>query len=166
MNKTHSRIDSPIGTLLLVVAGGAVAGLYMTGHRPAPGPQLLGTEVPDAMPAARQQLAEYFNGGRTEFDLPLAARGTGFQELVWAELRKIPYGQTRSYAWIAEQIANPGAVRAVGSANARNPISIIVPCHRVVAANGDLTGYAGGIDRKRFLLQLEGALGGQDRLFG
>ncbi|GAB5442362.1 MAG: methylated-DNA--[protein]-cysteine S-methyltransferase [Fuerstiella sp.] len=105
--------------------------------------------------AVRQQLDEYFTGRRTQFDLPLAADGTEFQKQVWAALRTIPNGETRTYGQIATQIGNSSAARAVGMANGLNPISIVVPCHRVVGSNGKLTGFGGGIERKRFLLELE-----------
>ena len=105
--------------------------------------------------AARRQLGEYFAGERTDFDLPLAARGTAFQRKVWDALRRIEYGTTRSYGQIADEIGAPGAARAVGAANHDNPLAIVVPCHRVVGANGSLVGYAGGLDQKRALLELE-----------
>jgi methylated-DNA-[protein]-cysteine S-methyltransferase len=105
--------------------------------------------------AAAAQLEEYFAGARTEFDLDLELEGTPFQRQVWAALRTIPYGETRSYGEIAEQIGKPGAFRAVGLANGRNPIGIIVPCHRVIGASGSLAGYGGGLDRKQLLLELE-----------
>jgi methylated-DNA-[protein]-cysteine S-methyltransferase len=108
-------------------------------------------------PYARQ-LEEYFAGRRRGFDLPLDLRGTGFQKRCWQELLKIPYGETRSYADIARAIGNPLAVRAVGLANGQNPIAIIVPCHRVIGSDGSLTGYGGGLETKRWLLELEGAL--------
>jgi len=104
---------------------------------------------------AEQQLASYFAGDAAGFDLPLAPRGTAFQQQVWAALQTIPHGETRSYASIAKQIGNPSAIRAVGAANGANPIAIIIPCHRVIASDGTLHGYAGGLDRKRFLLDLE-----------
>ena len=104
---------------------------------------------------AEQQLHEYFAGDREEFDLPLDFTGTEFQRNVWQALLTIPFGETRSYAQIAEQIGNPGAVRAVGAANGRNPISIIAPCHRVIGSNGKLTGFAGGMEAKAFLLKME-----------
>jgi methylated-DNA-[protein]-cysteine S-methyltransferase len=109
---------------------------------------------------ARAQLAAYFAGERTAFDLPLAMRGTAFNLRVWAELRGIPYGETASYADVARRLGSPGAARAVGAANARNPIPIIVPCHRVVGADGSLTGFGGGIERKRWLLAHEARVGG------
>lgn len=152
---TWSTVDSPIGELTVVAEDGALVGLYMTGHRPAPDPESFGERVDDALPAATAQLAEYFAGERTAFDLPLAPRGTAFQQAVWAALRDIPYGETRSYGELAAALGRPGASRAVGLANGRNPISIVVPCHRVVGAGGKLTGYAGGMERKSWLLALE-----------
>lgn len=106
--------------------------------------------------AAQAQLGEYFAGTRTQFDLPLDFRGTDFQKRVWAALLDIPFGQTRSYVDIARLIGSPSACRAVGAANGRNPISIIAPCHRVIGTNGTLTGFAGGLEAKQFLLELEG----------
>lgn len=107
---------------------------------------------------AKAQLSEYFAGTRQEFTLPLSPKGTPFQQKVWAALQTIPYGQTRSYGEIARQIGSPKAARAVGMANHHNPIAILIPCHRVVGQNGALTGYAGGLERKKALLQLEGCL--------
>lgn len=152
---TWSTVDSPIGELTVVAEDGALVGLYMTGHRPTPDPESFGERVDDALPAATAQLAEYFAGERTAFDLPLAPRGTAFQQAVWAALRDIPYGETRSYGELAAALGRPGASRAVGLANGHNPISIVVPCHRVVGAGGKLTGYAGGMERKSWLLALE-----------
>src|SRR5690606_26543840 len=106
---------------------------------------------------AARQLREYFEGARTTFDLPLAAHGSEFQRRVWATLMEIPAGETRSYGWVAERIGRPSASRAVGAANGQNPIVIVVPCHRVVGANGTLTGYGGGLQRKRWLLEHETA---------
>jgi len=115
--------------------------------------------VPDAthpiLKAARVQLEEYFAGERTEFDLPLDLRGTEFQQSAWKALASIPYGETASYSEQAERIGRPRAVRAIGAANGRNPVSIVLPCHRVVGASGDLTGFAGGIETKRDLLAFE-----------
>lgn len=152
---SYSIIDSPIGALTVVEQDGALIGLYMTGHRPAPHPETFGEHVDDALPEVTRQLGQYFAGTRTTFDLPLAPVGTDFQERVWAALRDIPYGETRSYGELATAIGRPGAARAVGLANGRNPISIVVPCHRVVGASGRLTGYAGGMERKSYLLSLE-----------
>lgn len=156
---TYSVIDSPIGPLIIVERDGALAAIYMDSHKPAPDPATFGERVDDALPAATAQLAEYFAGERRIFDLPLAPRGTDFQLRVWAALREIPFGETRSYGQLAAALGQPGASRAVGLANGRNPISIVVPCHRVVGADGTLTGYAGGPDRKRFLLDLERGTG-------
>ena len=115
----------------------------------------LGERVDDAHPEATRQLQEYFDGERRQFSLPLAPRGTEFQRRVWAALAEIPYGETRSYGELATALGRPGASRAVGMANGRNPISIVVPCHRVVGANGSITGYAGGVERKVYLLDFE-----------
>ncbi|MCZ4371732.1 methylated-DNA--[protein]-cysteine S-methyltransferase [Vibrio diazotrophicus] len=120
-------------------------------------PQDLGAYSDDhaILNQAKIQLEEYFSGRRTQFDLPLAAKGTDFQQSVWQALCKIPYGETWSYQQLADEIGNPKAVRAVGLANGKNPISVIVPCHRVIGKNGKLTGYAGGVETKEKLLQLE-----------
>ncbi|HEX6367435.1 MAG TPA: methylated-DNA--[protein]-cysteine S-methyltransferase [Longimicrobium sp.] len=152
----YSAVESPIGLLLLTSDGEAITGLYMENHRAGPGiaPHWVRADEPFA--AARAQLAAYFAGERTAFDLPLRAPGgTPFQRRVWDALQEIPFGETVSYSDLARSIGRPRAVRATGSANARNPISIFVPCHRVVGAGGALTGYGGGIDRKRALLELE-----------
>jgi methylated-DNA-[protein]-cysteine S-methyltransferase len=153
--RTHLVTDSSIGPLTLVHADGVLAGLYMHGHRPAPRPDGLGVRVDSGFEPELEQLRAYFAGQRTDFDLALAPAGTAFQQRVWAALRAIPYGETRSYGEIAAAIGAPSAVRAVASANARNPLSVVVPCHRVVGRDGSLTGYAGGLERKRFLLDLE-----------
>lgn len=120
-------------------------------------PQELGAYSDDhaILNQTKIQLEEYFSGSRTQFDLPLAAKGTDFQQSVWQALCKIPYGETWSYQQLADEIGNPKAVRAVGLANGKNPISVIVPCHRVIGKNGKLTGYAGGVETKEKLLQLE-----------
>lgn len=156
----HTTIASPIGALTLVGdvrSDGATAlrAVYMEDHRHAPSPESFGDRDDDAFTDAAAQLAEYFAGTRTTFDLPLDPRGNDFQKRVWAKLRAIPYGETRSYGELARELGDPNLSRAVGTANGRNPISIIVPCHRVVGSDGSLTGYAGGLDRKRFLLALE-----------
>jgi len=150
-------LDSPIGRLLLTSDGSALTGLYMEPSRKA---QSVDGWVEDAtvkpLSAAVQQLTEYFAGTRREFDLPLRMQGTAFQQRVWRELTEIPYGQTWSYGELAKRINKPSASRAVGLANGRNPISILVPCHRVIGADGSLTGYGGGLERKRWLLAHEG----------
>lgn len=152
----HSVMQSPIGPLTIVATDGALVAILMDGHRRPPVPESAwGERVDDALPDATRQLEEYFAGKRQAFDLPLAPSGTEFQRRVWAALTEIPYGETRSYGQIATAIGQPGASRAVGMANGRNPVSIVVPCHRVVGASGSLTGYAGGPERKQFLLDLE-----------
>ena len=158
--RTHVIVDSPIGPLTLVAADGRLTGLYMAVQRYRPGEEILGLPGdPDAEPFASgaTQLASYFAGQLHEFDLPLAPAGTQFQRTVWAALQQIPYGETWSYGQLASKIGNPAAVRAVGLANGRNPIAVVVPCHRVIGADGSLTGYGGGLDRKRYLLDLEAA---------
>lgn len=158
---THVVIDSPIGPLTLVAADGRLTGLYMHAQRHRPGEEVVGLPGdPTAEPfaSAADQLAAYFAGQLTEFDLPLAPAGTQFQRAVWAALQQIPYGETWSYSQLAGKIGNPAAVRAVGLANGRNPIAVVIPCHRVIGADGSLTGYGGGLDRKRYLLDLESGL--------
>jgi methylated-DNA-[protein]-cysteine S-methyltransferase len=155
----YTTMTSPIGDLLLVGDGTALTRLHMLeAPRPVtPSPEWRREDEPFADVA--RQLSEYFAGGRREFDLPLALQGNDFELRVWAALREIPYGETVSYGQIAREIGAPTAARAVGLANGRNPISVIVPCHRVIGADGSLTGYGGGLPRKRYLLDLEaGAL--------
>ena len=161
--RSHAVVDSPVGPLTLVAADGVLAGLYMTEQRHLPPREVFGEPAEDDEPLAEAaaQLREYFAGGRTAFDLELATHGTAFQRRVWAALQDIPYGQTVSYLQLADRIGQPSASRAVGLANGKNPIGIIVPCHRVVGADGGLTGYGGGIDRKRFLLAHEQRVSGQ-----
>lgn len=147
-------IDSPIGPLTLAGVDGKLSHLLMLDHSHAP--DRTGWRRDDsAFPDVVEQLAAYFAGDLTEFELTYEMAGTEFQRRVWTALLTIPYGQTRSYGELATQIGAPTASRAVGLANGRNPISIIVPCHRVIGSNGSLTGYGGGIDRKRTLLDLE-----------
>ena len=156
MTTYFSEMPTPLGTLLLRGDGAVLTGVYMETHRH--GPTDHGNTVRDdaCFADARAQFAEYFAGQRTEFDLPLdRATGTGFQRRVWRALGEIPYGETISYGELARRIGQPAAVRAVGLANGRNPLSIVVPCHRVVGTGGKLTGYGGGLDRKRHLLDLE-----------
>jgi methylated-DNA-[protein]-cysteine S-methyltransferase len=154
---THTVTDSPVGPITLVAEAGALTGLHLdwSVHRPAAAS--FGGADPSGFGPAVEQLDAYFAGELTEFDLPLRLHGTPFQQRVWAALRDIPYGETISYGQLAARIGQPTASRAVGLANGRNPISIIVPCHRVIAAGGKLGGYGGGLDRKRILLDLEGA---------
>ena len=159
--RSHTVVDSPVGPLTLVDEDGALAGLYQDGQRHLPDPAAFGPRDDLVQPAAREQLAAYFRRELTEFDLPLAPRGTPFQVAVWEALRAVPYGTTCTYAELAAALGRPAAVRAVGAANGRNPICIVVPCHRVVGAGGALTGYAGGLAHKQQLLDLER---GEDRL--
>jgi methylated-DNA-[protein]-cysteine S-methyltransferase len=158
----YTSIDSPIGELLLLGDGHALRGLYMQeGRKPVKiAPRWERSEAPFA--AVREQLREYFAGERTTFDeLPLVFDGAQFERRVWRALQDIPYGETVSYGEIARRVGQPDAARAVGLANGRNPIAVIVPCHRVIGANGSLVGYGGGLERKRLLLELEQ---GQGRL--
>jgi methylated-DNA-[protein]-cysteine S-methyltransferase len=144
-------LPSPLGVLRLYAHADELCGVYLP-DQDAPAASRRASPV---LSAAAAQLVEYFGGGRRTFDLPLAPRGTGFQELVWRALTAIPFGETRSYGELARTIGRPAASRAVGAANGRNPISIIVPCHRVVASSGQLTGYAGGLAAKKWLLEHE-----------
>ncbi|MFT2017483.1 methylated-DNA--[protein]-cysteine S-methyltransferase [Streptomyces sp. 796.1] len=158
-DRVHTLIDSPCGPLTLVATDGLLSGLYMTDQRHRPPQESFGE--PDDAPfgAAVEQLAEYFDGDRDTFDgLALNLHGTPFQRRVWEELQAIPYGETISYGQLADAIGQPSAARAVGLANGKNPVSIIVPCHRVIGASGSLTGYGGGLARKRQLLDFERGL--------
>lgn len=144
--------DSPIGPLTLASDGRAIVGIWFAGAKGRPA----GTAGTDAvLDLLRRELDEYFSGVRRAFSVPLAPVGTPFQRRVWTALRTVRYGTTTSYGVIATQIGSPAAVRAVGAANGANPIPIVVPCHRIIGANGSLTGFGGGLDRKRFLLDLE-----------
>ena len=151
----YTTFDSPLGELLAVGDGSALHGLYMQeGHTAIAVDRRW---EPDEEPFAdlSAQLAEYFAGRRTTFDVPLTLAGSPFQQRVWRALRDIPYGETSSYGAIARRLGVPSAARAVGVANGQNPVCVIVPCHRVIGADGSLTGYGGGLDRKRLLLELE-----------
>jgi len=163
--RTRTVIDSAVGPLTLVAREGAVVGLYMDLQRHRPAPDKLGELDPrgcesEPFKAVAHQLDAYFAGALRRFTLPLAPDGSPFQLRVWAALLDIPYGQTESYGELAERIGSPGAARAVGLANGKNPIGIVIPCHRVVGSDGNLTGYGGGLDRKRQLLDLELAVSG------
>jgi len=158
--RTHTVIESVVGPLTIVAEDGQIRCLYMDLQRHRPDDDELGEPDPrgrDAEPfrAAADQLDSYFAGELMTFDLPLAPLGSEFQQRVWAALQEIPYGETESYGQLAERIGSPGAARAVGLANGKNPIGIVIPCHRVVGSDGSLTGYGGGLDRKRQLLDLE-----------
>jgi methylated-DNA-[protein]-cysteine S-methyltransferase len=150
-------LGSPVGELSLVATDQALVALVWRrqGHGRVPFAESIEDPSHPLLRNTARQLAEYFAGKRREFELELEFRGTDFQRSVWSALLTIPYGETRSYAQIAEQIGNPAAVRAVGAANGRNPISIIAPCHRVIGMNGSLTGFGGGLDAKAHLLALE-----------
>lgn len=153
MSTSAATLSTPIGELLLMSDGaGLVALQFDDARRGAPTP---GGEADPVIVRASAQLREYFAGERRTFDLPLHAAGTPFEQRVWDELRQIPYGETTSYGEIAGRIGEPAAARAVGRANGRNPIPVIVPCHRVVGADGSLTGFGGGLACKRVLLDLE-----------
>lgn len=164
----HTVIESPLGPLTLTAEDDHLTGIYFQIHRRRHRLPDLGLAVTSepVLTLAAAQLAEYFRGERRVFTVPLAPRGEPFQQSVWALLRQIPFGATCSYGQLARDLGQPGAAQAVGMANGANPISIIVPCHRVVGADGSLTGYAGGLERKRFLLELERPAPQQDgRLF-
>jgi methylated-DNA-[protein]-cysteine S-methyltransferase len=160
---SYSVVPSPLGDLTLTSDGSALTGLYLAdaAHARVPEPSWVRDDA--SLREVARQLAEYFAGTRSHFDIPLAPSGTPFQRSVWQVLRAIPFGQTLSYAELAQRIGARSAVRAVGAANGKNPISIIVPCHRVIGSDGSLTGYAGGLPRKRWLLSLEGAAFGPSR---
>jgi methylated-DNA-[protein]-cysteine S-methyltransferase len=155
-----TTVDSPVGPLTLTSVEGRLTGLHMLERTHPPKGTENWVEDRAAFRQVVRQLSAYFAGELTEFDLPLTMIGTDFQRSVWAELQKIPYGETRSYGDLAAYVGNPKACRAVGLANGRNPIGIIVPCHRVIGANGTLTGYGGGLDRKAWLLDHESRVHG------
>ncbi|MCX5279987.1 methylated-DNA--[protein]-cysteine S-methyltransferase [Streptomyces sp. NBC_01281] len=148
-------IDSPYGPLTLVADDGVLCGLYMVGQRHRPQEETFGERDDTLFDEVTEQLDAYFAGELKEFTVELRLAGTPFQRSVWDRLRQIPYGETRSYGELAEALGNLGASRAVGLANGKNPVGIIVPCHRVVGASGGLTGYGGGLDRKQRLLDFE-----------
>jgi methylated-DNA-[protein]-cysteine S-methyltransferase len=151
----YTTLDSPVGALFLTSNGEAITELFMEKHKGGPKPIGDWRRDDEMFIEAASQLRAYFAGELTEFDLPIAIGGAPFQQRVWAELLKIPYGSTISYGELARRIGNPKASRAVGAANGDNPISIIIPCHRVIGSNGKLTGYGGGVERKKFLLEFE-----------
>ncbi|MDT0387902.1 methylated-DNA--[protein]-cysteine S-methyltransferase [Streptomyces dubilierae] len=153
--KQHTVTGSPYGPLTLVADDGVLCGLYMTGQRHRPPEETFGPRDDTLFAETEEQLKAYFAGELREFTVPLRLTGTPFQRLVWEELRRIPYGETRTYGRLADALGSPAASRAVGLANGRNPIGIIVPCHRVIGANGSLTGYGGGLERKQRLLDFE-----------
>jgi methylated-DNA-[protein]-cysteine S-methyltransferase len=155
--RTHTVTESPLGDLTLVNTDGVLSGLYMSSRVRPPNGSIVNERSSQAdFEQAIIELDEYFSGERKVFTVATAATGDGFQQRVWGLLKEIPYGTTRSYGEVARDLGDVALARAVGVANARNPISVIVPCHRVVGSDGSLTGYAGGLERKRFLLELEG----------
>jgi methylated-DNA-[protein]-cysteine S-methyltransferase len=155
MTAIHAIVDSPIGELTLVADEGTLTGLYFRHHWYRPDAAALGSRSDEEFGEARTQLAEYFAGDRDHFDLPVDARGDEFQRRVWERVARIPYGQTATYGDLARELGEQVLAKDVGAAVGRNPLCVIVPCHRVVGKNGNLTGYAGGLARKRFLLDLE-----------
>jgi len=155
--KCYQSYDYPIGELIVAEKDGLIVYVTLEGDAEKGIPAEYERRETPVIKKAAKQLEEYFAGKRKEFDLPLGFCGTDFQKKVWAALLSIPYGETRSYGDIAKQIGNPKACRAVGMANNRNPIAVICPCHRVIGADGSLVGYGGGLERKEYLLKLEGA---------
>ena len=154
----YSYLDSPRGPILLRGDGQFVTGLFFRHHKYGPELQTDWQHSDTTFAEVREQLTQYFAGERQTFDVPLRLAGTPFQQRVWQELTRIPYGETISYGQLAQRIGRPTATRAVGAANGRNPISIVTPCHRVIGSSGKLTGFAGGLATKAFLLRLEGAV--------
>jgi methylated-DNA-[protein]-cysteine S-methyltransferase len=163
MRTTHTTIHTPLGELTLVADDGTLSGVYFPGHWTRPDPATFGERSDRGFEEVERQLAQYFTGERTRFELPTSAAGDAFQRRVWELIDRIPYGQTTTYGELARELGNPTLARRVGGAVAHNPLSVIVPCHRVVGKSGKLTGYAGGLPRKEFLLVLEGALAESDR---
>lgn len=160
MSNAYATMPSPVGELLLMAGDGRLTGLYLPsdGHARHAGAHPGAAPRDDAaLAAVRRQLEEYFAGERSSFDVPVAPAGTPFQQDVWAELQRIGYGTTITYAELAARIGRPTAIRAAGAANGANPVSIVIPCHRVIGSNGTLTGYGGGLEAKRFLIDLERA---------
>ncbi|GAM65821.1 methylated-DNA-protein-cysteine methyltransferase [Vibrio ishigakensis] len=151
----YNEFDSALGIITVQTSDKGIKGIWFETYTTKPDELGEHTSNHPILVSAKKQLSEYLNSERAEFDLPLDADGTEFQKQVWSELAKIPFGETRSYKQIAEAINKPKAVRAVGAANGKNPVSVVVPCHRVVGSNRALTGYAGGIERKKKLLELE-----------
>lgn len=161
--KRYDYYDSPCGRMLLVAEGDALCGAYFMGqkHMHQLEADWLRDPRSEVIVRTKRQLDEYFRGKRRVFDLPLAASGTPFQRAVWQAIAGVGFGETISYAELARRAGRPGSARAAGAATGRNPIGVIVPCHRIVGADGSLTGYAGGMDKKRALLALEAGPGHQ-----
>jgi methylated-DNA-[protein]-cysteine S-methyltransferase len=157
--------DSPVGELFLAGDESALSCLYMKRQRYRPSHDPAWIRDDDRLAYAADQLREYFDGSRSQFDLPIAfRRGDEFERSVWQELLEIPFGETCSYGDIARRIGKPGTARAVGRANGRNPVAIVVPCHRVIGSDGSLTGYGGGLEKKRWLLEFEAAGAGRGQI--
>jgi methylated-DNA-[protein]-cysteine S-methyltransferase len=154
----YDAVQSPIGRLILASDGTALVGVWMANASPRDASWSHHKGDDDILAKTREELEEYFDGRRRTFDVPLAPNGTEFQRSVWHALTEIPFGTTISYAELARRVGNEAAVRAVGAANGRNPIPVIVPCHRVIGSDGSLTGFGGGLPRKKWLLQHERAL--------
>ncbi|MFJ5725258.1 methylated-DNA--[protein]-cysteine S-methyltransferase [Streptomyces sp. NPDC093149] len=159
MDVRHAYVDSPVGPLLVVAGNDALVGLYFQGYRYTPPPSAWGrradTSADPVLAQAHSELGEYFAGKRQVFDVPAVTNGDEFQEQVWAQLREIPYGKRITYGDIAVELGSKGFAQSVGQAVGRNPVSIVIPCHRVVGAGGKLTGFGGGLERKQTLLDLE-----------
>lgn len=155
MAVTHAVVESPLGELTLVASDRGLSGVYFAGQRNRPRPERLGRLAPEDFAEPGRQVGEYFAGERAGFELELDLHGDEFDRRVWELVARIPYGQTRTYGQLASELGDPGLAPQVGVANARNRLLIVVPCHRVVGANGRLTGYAGGLERKAALLDLE-----------
>jgi methylated-DNA-[protein]-cysteine S-methyltransferase len=151
----YCYLESPLGKIFVQGDGEFVTGIFMPNHKRWTGPDASWKQSDASFSIVREQLAEYFAGSRQQFDVPLKVDGTPFQQRVWQELVRIPFGTTITYGQLAQRVGMPTGSRAVGNANGRNPISIIVPCHRVIGANGKLTGYAGGVEKKEWLLDWE-----------
>jgi methylated-DNA-[protein]-cysteine S-methyltransferase len=163
---THSTIASKLGDLTVVGREGTVVGLYFPSHRYRPDSSSFGTFSDAGFDALRDQIGEYLAGDRQEFEVPVATNGNEYQERVWSLVRRIPYGETATYGDLARQLGDGTTPQEVGAAVGRNPVCLLVPCHRIVRAGGKLTGYAGGLARKRFLLDLEAeVVGGASRFF-
>jgi methylated-DNA-[protein]-cysteine S-methyltransferase len=156
----YARFESPLGPIIAIADEDGLRHVDFVGakYERAVAPDWLEDPVAPALAACRKQLGEYFAGTRSQFDLPLAPRGSDFQQRVWREIARVPYGETISYGELAKRAGAPGQARAAGAATGRNPVGVVIPCHRIVGSDGSLTGYAGGLERKRGLLELEGVL--------
>jgi methylated-DNA-[protein]-cysteine S-methyltransferase len=163
MTTTHTIIDTRLGELTLVAEDGTLSGVYYPGHWTRPDRTAFGERSERGFEQVEHQLGAYLAGERTSFDLPTRLTGNDFQHRVWERIARIPYGQTTTYGAIARELGDTTLARSVGGAVGHNPLSVIIPCHRVVGGDGKLTGYAGGLERKRLLLELEGAVAPSER---